>query len=186
MVLSSSQGSLLYGWDLESAYLQYDCFGSATAGKITHQSLNLLNDCDWNCLAYTLVLHEIDVLWDFCSCSCGALESSSDIINLKSDCICCILCIDTSLQGIKIPVHEWNHHIYYSNLASYVFSIAIRFLELVCCLTFRILVQFLLTSWSSLFIVSVCGKFCSLVFHQINLSGLQISSDLSNMMHSGL
>ena len=70
---------------------------------------------------HALVLHEVDVLWDFCGCSCGALESSFDSINLKNDCICCILCIDTSSQCIEIPVHEWNHHIYYSNLASYVF-----------------------------------------------------------------
>ena len=67
-VLVSRQGSLLDRQGLESAYLQYDCFGSAAAGKMTHQSLNLLNDCDWNCLAHTLVLHEVDWLWGFCSC----------------------------------------------------------------------------------------------------------------------
>ena len=104
----------------EYAYLQHYCFGSANAGKMTHQSLNLLNDSDWNCLVHTLVLHEVDVLLGFCSCSCDVVESSFDSINLKSDCICCILCIDTSSHGIGIPVHKWNHHIYYSNLASYV------------------------------------------------------------------
>ena len=70
------QGLLLYGWGLESAYLQHDCFGSATVGKMTHQSWNLLNDCDWNCLAHTLVLHEVGVLWGFYDCSCDAPESS--------------------------------------------------------------------------------------------------------------
>ena len=30
-VLTSRQGSLLDAWGLKSAYLQYDCFGSATA-----------------------------------------------------------------------------------------------------------------------------------------------------------
>ena len=66
------------------------------------------------------------------------------------------------------------------------FSIVIRFLDLVCCLTFGSLVWFLLTSWSSLLIVSVYGKLHSLVSHQINLSGLWISSYLFNMMCSGL
>ena len=58
------------------------------------------------------------------------------------------------------------------------FSIVIRFLDLVCHLTFRSLVWFLLTSWSSLLIVSVCGKICSLVSHQVNLSCLWVSSYL--------
>ena len=116
--LFSRQCSLLDGQGLESAYLQYDCFGSATADKMTHQRLNLLNNCDWMCLAHTLVLHEVDVHWDLCGCSFGALESSSDSIILKSGHMCYILCIDTSLQEIGIPVHEW---IYYSDLASYVF-----------------------------------------------------------------
>ena len=120
-VSSGRQGSLLDGQGLESAYLQHDCFGSVTADKMIHQSLNLLNNCDWNCFVHTLVLHEVDVLWGFCGHSCGVLESSFDSINLKSDHIFYILCIDTSLKGIGIPVHEWNHHIYYSDLASYVF-----------------------------------------------------------------
>ena len=120
-VLVGRQGSLLDGQGLESAYLQHECFGSVTTGKMTHQSLNLLNNSDWNCHTHTLVLHEVDVLWGFCSCSCGVLESSFDSISLKSDHICYILCIDTSSQGIGILVHEWNKHIYYSNLASYVF-----------------------------------------------------------------
>ena len=115
------QGSLLGGQGLESAYLQHDCFGSATAGKMTHWSLNLLNDCDWNCLAHTWILHDVDVLWGFCSCSCGAHESSFDSISLKSDHICYILCTDISSQGIEIHVHELHHHICCSNLASYVF-----------------------------------------------------------------
>ena len=115
------QSLLLDGWGLEYAYPQHDCFGSATAGKITHQSWNLLNDCAWSCLVHTLGLHEVGVLWGFCDCSCDASESSFGSINLKSGCICCILCIGTSLQGIEIPVHGWNHHIYYSNQASYVF-----------------------------------------------------------------
>ena len=37
-VIISRQGWLLDGWGLESAYLQHDCFGSATEGKMTHQS----------------------------------------------------------------------------------------------------------------------------------------------------
>ena len=82
-VLIGRQGSLLDGGGLGSAYLQHDFFGSGTAGKMTHQSLNLLNGCDWNCLEHALVLHEIDVLWDFSSCSYGVLESSFDSINLK-------------------------------------------------------------------------------------------------------
>ena len=102
-VLVSRQGLLLDGQSSESAYLQHDCFGSATAGKMTHQSLNLLNDCDWNCLVHTLVLHEVDVLWAFCSCSCGVLGSSFDSINLKSDHIYYILCIDISSRGIENP-----------------------------------------------------------------------------------
>ena len=77
VVLVGRQGSLLDGQGLESAYLQHDCFGSATADKMTHQSWNLLNDCDWNCLEHTLILHEVDVLWGFCDCSCGALPEFS-------------------------------------------------------------------------------------------------------------
>ena len=115
------QDSLLDGQGLESAYLQHDCFGSVTADKMTHQSLNLLNDCDWDCHVHTLVLHEVDVLRGFCGPCCGVLESSFDGINLKSDHICYILCIDNSSEGIGIPVHEWNHHIYYKDLVSYVF-----------------------------------------------------------------
>ena len=88
---------------------------------MTHQSLNPLNDCGWNCLAHTLILHEVDVLWGFCGCFCSVLESSFDSISLRSDHICYILCIDISVQGIETPVCEWNHHIYCSDLASYVF-----------------------------------------------------------------
>ena len=66
------------------------------------------------------------------------------------------------------------------------FSIVVRFLDLVCHLIFKGLVWFMLTSWSSLLTVSICGKLCSLVSHQINLSDLQISSYLFNMTHSGL
>ena len=121
VVLVSRQHLLLDGQGLESVYLQHDCFGSVTANKMTHQSLNPQNDCDWNYHSYTLFLHGVGVLWDFCVCSCDALESSFDSISLKSDCICYTLCIDTSLQDIGIPVHELNHHIYYSNLSSYVY-----------------------------------------------------------------
>ena len=185
-VLVGRQGLLYDVQGLESAYLQHDCFGSVTADKVTHQSLNLWNDCDWNCHVHTLALHEAGVLWDFYGCSCGAFESSFDSINLKSDHICCILCIGTSLQDIGIPVHEWNHHTYYSDLASYVFSMVVRFLDLVCHLTFQSLVWFLLPSWSSLIVVSVCGKVCSLVSHQVNLTCLWVSSYLFDMMHSGL
>ena len=46
VALIGRQGSLLDGWGLESASLQHDCFGSATTGKMTHQSWNLLNDFD--------------------------------------------------------------------------------------------------------------------------------------------
>ena len=120
-VLVSRQGSLLDRQGLESAYLQPDCFGSVSADKMTHQSWNLLNDCNWNCHVHASVLHKVDVLWAFCGCSCGALESSFDSINMKSNHICCILCIGTFSQGIGIPVHEWNYHIYYSDLVSYVF-----------------------------------------------------------------
>ena len=120
-VSNGRQGSLLDGWGLESAYFQHDYFGSATAGKMIHQSLNLLNDCDWNCPTYTLDLHEVDVLLGFCGCSCDVLESSFDSIDLKNGHICCILCICTSLQGIRIPVHEWSCHIYYNRQTFYVF-----------------------------------------------------------------
>ena len=61
-VLIGRQGSLLDGWGLESANLQHDCLGSITAGKMSHQSWNLLNYCDWNCLAHKLDLHEASVL----------------------------------------------------------------------------------------------------------------------------
>ena len=115
---------------LESAYLLHDCFGSATAGKLTHQSWNLLSDCDWNCLVHTLGLHEVGALWGFCDCSCDVPESS-DNINLKSGHICCTLCIGMSLQGIWTPVCEWNCHVYYNGQASYVFFYCHRFLVLV-------------------------------------------------------
>ena len=117
----SRQGSLLDEQGLGSAYLQHDCFGSTTVGKMIHQSWNLLNDCDWNCLAHTMGLYEVGMLWGFCNCSCDAPESSFDSINLKIGCICCILCIGTSFHSIGIPVCEWSHHIYYSSQASYVF-----------------------------------------------------------------
>ena len=61
-VLVGRQGSLLDGHGLESAYLQHGCFGFVTAGKMTHQSWNLLNDCDWNCHVHTLDPHEAGVL----------------------------------------------------------------------------------------------------------------------------
>ena len=96
----SRQGSLLDGMGLESAYLQHDCFGSAAVGKMTHQNWNLLNAFDRNCLAHTLGLHEVGVLWSFCNCSCDAPESSFGSINLKNGHIYCILCIGTSLQCI--------------------------------------------------------------------------------------
>ena len=68
-VLVARQSSLLDGQGLESPYLQRDCFGSVTANKMTHQSLNLWNDWDWNCHVHTLALHEVGVLWCFCDCS---------------------------------------------------------------------------------------------------------------------
>ena len=67
-----------------------------------------------------------------------------------------------------------------------IFSIVVRFLDLVCHLTFRSLVCFLLTSWSSLLIVSICGKLSSLVSHQVNLRCLWVSSYLFDVTCSGL
>ena len=61
-VLVGRQGSLLDGQGLESPYLQHCCFGFVTAGKMTHQSWNLLKDCGWNCCAHTLDLHEVGAL----------------------------------------------------------------------------------------------------------------------------
>ena len=61
-VLVSRQGLLLDGQGLESAYLQHGCFGFVTAGKMTHQSWSLLNNCDWNFCAHTLDLHGVGVL----------------------------------------------------------------------------------------------------------------------------
>ena len=88
-VLVSKQGSLLDGQGLESAYLQHDCFGSVTTDKMTHWSLNLMNNCDWNCHVHTLGLHEVDVLWGFCELFLWCkLVSSFDSISLKSDHIC--------------------------------------------------------------------------------------------------
>ena len=167
VVSISRQGSLVDGWGLEAAYLQHDYFGSATAGKMTHQNWNLLNDCDWNCLAHTLDLHEVGVFSGFCNCFCDVSESSFDSINLKSDCICCILCIVTSWQGIEIPVHGWNYHIYYSNQASYVFFYCHKVSWPGLSLDFQESCAVLFTSWSSLLIVFDCGKLCSLVSHQI-------------------
>ena len=121
LVSSCIQGSLLDGQGLESAYLQQNCFGLATVGKNIHQSWTPQNNCDWNCLAHSLDLHEVGALWGFCNCSCDVPESSLGSINWKSDHICCRLCTGTSSQGIGIPMHEWNHHIYYNGWASYAF-----------------------------------------------------------------
>ena len=57
-------------------------------------------------------------------------------------------------------------------------SIVIWFLDLICYWAIMSLVQFQLSSQSSLLIVFIGEKFCLLVSHQINLSGLWISSYL--------
>ena len=144
------------------------------------------NDCNWNYLAHTLSLHKVGALWGFCDCSHEVPGSSFGSINWKSGHICCSLCTDTFcglLESLCV-----------NGIATFItvvkplmcLSIAVWFLQLICCWAFMSLVWFQLNSWSSLLIVSICGKFCSLVSHQVNLSDLQISSYLFNMMHSGL
>ena len=100
---SDRQGSLLDGQGVESAYLEHDYFGPATVCKMTHQHWTLQNNCNWNCLAHTLGLHEVGVLLGFCNCSCDMPASSFSSINWKSGHICCRLCTGTSLQANLNP-----------------------------------------------------------------------------------